>query len=282
MSQDHFFATGDGCRMAYRIDGAADLPVLALSNSIATNLHMWDRSVRELSRHFRLLRYDLRGHGASAAPVGAYSLDRLGRDVIELLDFLHIGQVHFLGLSLGGFVGQWLGIHAPERIERLVLSNTAAYLAAELPFDEQIRGVLSATDMTATADMFMRNWFPNSMLAEPNAIVDEFRAMALTTSPRGLAGCYAALRDVDLRRTISLIKAPTLVIGGLNDAVTRASHSEMIAATIPNAALTLLCGVHMLNVEQPEQFMNAVSSFLLPGNRRDISREATARRAEGG
>src|SRR5205823_319688 len=144
----------------YRIDGSDDRPILAFSNSIATNLHMWNRSVPELSRSFRLLRYDLRGHGASDAPTGAYSLDRLGRDVVELLDHLHIDRVHFLGLSLGGFVGQWLGIHAPERIERLVLSNTSPYLAGELPFDEQIRTTLAATDMNGIADGFMRNWFP--------------------------------------------------------------------------------------------------------------------------
>jgi 3-oxoadipate enol-lactonase len=262
MSEDHHFRTGDGCRIAYRISGPDDRPVLALSNSIATNLHMWDRSVPELSRSFRVLRYDLRGHGASDAPVGAYSLDRLGHDVLELLDALQVGQAHFLGLSLGGFVGQWLGIYAPDRIERLVLSNTSSYLASELPFDKQIRTVLAAKDMTAIADEFMRNWFPASMLAGQNEIVDEFRTMVLTTPARGLAGCYAALRDTDLRRTISLITAPTLVIGGEDDTVTRASHSEAIAATIPNATLTLLPGVHMLNVEQPERFLSAVTSFL--------------------
>ncbi|MDQ0468476.1 alpha/beta fold hydrolase [Labrys wisconsinensis] len=262
MSETHHFTTGDGCRIAYRIDGPEDGPVLALSNSIATSLHMWDRSVPELGRSFRLLRYDLRGHGASDAPMGAYSLDRLGRDVVELLDFLDIRRAHFLGLSLGGFVGQWLGIHAPDRIERLILSNTASWLASELPFDEQIRTVLAATDMKAIADGFMRNWFPAAMLAAPNPIVDEFRAMVLTTPPHGLAGCYAALRDVDLRRTIALITAPTLVIGGEDDTVTRASHSKAIAATIPKAELVLLPGVHILNVEQPDRFVGAVTSFL--------------------
>ena len=102
MSEYQFFTTGDGCRIAYRLDGSEDQPVLALSNSIATNLHMWDRSVPELSRSFRLLRYDTRGHGASDAPSGAYSIDRLGRDVVELFDFLQLDRVHFLGLSLGG------------------------------------------------------------------------------------------------------------------------------------------------------------------------------------
>lgn len=262
MSDIQFFTTGDGCRIAYQLEGAENLPVLMLSNSIATSLHMWDRQVSELTRFFRVLRYDTRGLGQSDAPVGAYSLDRLGRDVLELLDGLQIGRVHFCGLSLGGFVGQWLGIHAPERIDRLVLSNTSPYLAPASYFDEQIRRVLSATDMSAIADMFMRNWFPATMLQGPNEIVDEFRTMVLETSPQGLAGCYAAVRDADFRRTNALITASTLVIGGEDDTVTLASHSKDIAATIPGAELVLLSGVHMLNVERPDDFMRVVTSFL--------------------
>ncbi|MHC6151085.1 alpha/beta fold hydrolase [Bradyrhizobium elkanii] len=262
MSGDRHFTTADGCRIAYRIDGPDDRPVLALSNSIATNLHMWDRSMPALTRSFRVLRYDTRGHGGSDAPVGAYSMDRLGRDMVELLDHLAIDRAHFLGLSLGGFIGQWLAIFAPDRIDRLILSNTAPYLASELPFDDQIRAALAAPDMNGIADGFMRNWFPAAMLAAPNDIVDEFRNMVLTTPPRGLAGCYAALRDVDLRRVISLIAAPTLVIGGENDTVTRARHSADIAATITDAKLVLLPGVHILNVELADRFNREVARFL--------------------
>jgi len=129
-------------------------------------------------------------------------------------------------------------------------------------FDEQIRKVLSAPDMSDTAEMFMRNWFPASMLEGPNEIVARFRAMVLGTSPVGLAGCFAAVRDADLRRTIGLITAPTLVIGGEDDKVTLASHSEAIAAGIPGAELVVLPGVHLLNVEKPDGFMGAVMEFL--------------------
>ena len=262
MSFTRFFTTGDGCRIAWQLEGAEGRPVLMLSNSIATNLHMWDGQVAELARSFRVLRYDFRGHGESDAPVGAYSIDRLGRDVLELLDSLQISRVHFCGLSLGGFVGQWLGVRAPERIERLVLSNTSAYLGPASYFDEQIRRVLDAPDMGDTAEMFMRNWFPASMLAGANEIVERFRAMVKGTSPQGLAGCFAAVRDADLRRVLSLVRAPTLVIGGVDDKVTLASHSEEIAASIPGAQLVLLPGVHMLNVERPAEFMEAVMRFL--------------------
>jgi 3-oxoadipate enol-lactonase len=262
MTFTRYFETGDGCRIAYQLEGAEGLPVLMLSNSIATNLHMWDGQVAELARSFRVLRYDFRGHGESDSPAGAYSIDRLGRDVLELLDGLQIERVHFCGLSLGGFVGQWLGVRAPERIERLILSNTSSYLGPASYFDEQIRRVLDAPDMGDTAQMFMRNWFPASMLAGANEIVDRFRAMVMGTTPRGLAGCFAAVRDADLRRTVALITAPTLVIGGEDDKVTLASHSEAIAAAVPGAELLLLPGVHMLNVERQGEFVRGVMGFL--------------------
>ena len=155
-----FFTTGDGVCIAYRIDGDARLPVLVLSNSIGTTLHMWDGQIPALSRHFRVLRYDTRGHGASGVPAGAYSMDRLGRDVIELLDGLDIPRAHFLGLSLGGFIGQWLGVHAPDRIDRLILANTSAYLGPAPQWDARIAATLEAPDMTDTTDMFLGNWFP--------------------------------------------------------------------------------------------------------------------------
>jgi 3-oxoadipate enol-lactonase len=263
MNSLSFVTAGDGTCIAYRIDGAADMPVLVMSNSIGTTLHMWDRQIPELSKHFRVLRYDLRGHGASSIPAGAYSLDRLGRDVTELLDALGIERVHFLGLSLGGIIGQWLGIHAPDRIDRLILSNTASYLGPASQFDERIDSVLQAQDMLAIAEMFLANWFPARMLETRDPVVEEFRTMLLAMSREGLAGSYAAVRDADLRRTIALINRPTLVIGGRDDTVTLASHSESIAATVPGSKLVILPAVHLSNIERPEEFMAAVLEFLL-------------------
>lgn len=263
MKNESFFTAGDGTRIAYRIDGARDNPVLVLSNSIGTSLHMWDRQIQELSEHFRVVRYDTRGHGASGVPAGAYSFDRLGRDVLELLDALGIERAHFLGLSLGGIIGQWLGIHAPDRIDRLILSNTSAYLGPAGQWDERIAQVLQAPDMTETAEIFLANWFPARMLEAREPVVDEFRAMLLATDRQGLAGSYAAVRDADLRRTIALVARPTLVIAGRDDTVTLASHSELIAATISGSRLVVLPAVHLSNVERPAEFMRAVLDFLL-------------------
>lgn len=262
MNELNFVTIGDGTRIAYRIDGDAAKPVLVLSNSIGTTLRMWDGQIDGLSKHFRVLRYDFRGHGGSSVPIGAYSLDRLGRDVIELLDALGIERAHFLGLSLGGFVGQWLAIHTPDRIDRLALSNTSSHLGPAEYFDERIIAVQQAPDMSETAEVFLGNWFPAPMVAANEPVIKEFRAMLLAIDRQGLAGLFAAVRDANLQRTIALISRPTLVIAGQYDTVTALSHSELIAATVPGAKLVVLPAVHLSNVEYPVEFTDAVLDFL--------------------
>lgn len=264
MQDRSFFTTGDGTRIAYRLDGPADSPVLLLSNSIGTTLNMWDGQISELTNHFRVLRYDTRGHGASDAPIGAYSIDRMGRDVIELLDALNIERVHFCGISFGGLVGQWLGIHAPERINRLVLSNTSAHLGPAEQWDGLISSVLQADDMSDIANAFLTNWFPQHMLAEQSEVTASFRTVLLGMQPQGFAGCFAAIRDADMRRTDALIPRPTLVISGEHDTVCLPSHGELIAATIPGAQSVVLPVVHLSNVERPVEFLRTVLEFLLP------------------
>jgi 3-oxoadipate enol-lactonase len=257
-----FVTTGDGARIAYRIDGPSDRPALILSNSIATTLHMWDQQIPMFSRHFRVIRYDTRGHGASSVPAGAYSIDRFGHDVVEMMDALNIERAHFLGLSLGGFIAQWLGIHTPERIDRLILSNTAPYLGPPKALDETIKSVLQSKDMTERAELFLRNWFPPHMLDAGGETIEQFRAMVLSTSREGLAGNFAAIRDMDLRRTIALITRPTLVIAGEHDQVTSVSHARAIAQTIPDAQLKVLPTVHLPNVELPSEYAEIVLRFL--------------------
>jgi 3-oxoadipate enol-lactonase len=257
------FTTGDGCHIAYRFDGPPNKPVLVLSNSIGTTLNMWDIQIPDLSKHFRVLRYDTRGHGASGVPAGAYSFDRLGRDVIELLDALNISRAHFCGLSLGGIIGQWLGIHTPDRIDRLILCNNSSFLGPVKQWDSRIASVLQAANMSETAEMFLRNWFPTQMLETESPIIGTVRAMLLGTHPQGYAGCYAAVRDMDMRRTVALIRCPTLVIAGQYDTVTLLSHSELIAATVPGSRLIVLPAVHLSNIEYPAAFLSTVLEFLL-------------------
>ena len=256
---------GDGCSIAYRWDGDARLPVLLLSNSIATDHRMWDNVVPDLSKVRRVLRYDTRGHGASGAPQGAYSLDMLGRDVLELLDHLGIETFDFCGLSLGGMVGQWLGVRAGERIDRLILSNTSPYLGPAGQWDELIAGLERDGDMNAMAEVFLGNWFPPAFRDAHHGMVDAFRRTILATPPHGLAGCFAAVRDMDLRRSNKLIRTSTLVVGGDHDSVTLPAHSREIAGAIPGAGLVLLPGVHILNVELPDAFQDLVRAFLAEG-----------------
>lgn len=254
--------TGDGCRIAYRFDGPGDAPVLLLSNSLGTNMAMWDAQMDDWTRDFRVLRYDQRGHGASDAPPGGYSLDRLGRDVIELLDALRIERAHFCGLSLGGMTGQWLGIRAPERISKLILANTSSYMGPPDAWDARIK-LVREEGMAPLAKATIQRWFTCCFAVTEADAVAPLAAMLQANSPQGYAGCCAAIRDMDMRRTVALIDTPTLVIGGTLDPATPPAHSEALAATISSAQLTMLQAAHLSNVEQADSFGAIVSQFLV-------------------
>lgn len=254
------FQTGDGCRIAYRFDGPAHAPVLLLSNSLGTAMGMWDPQMEALTAHARVLRYDMRGHGKSGVPDGAYSLDRLGRDVVELLDGLEIGRVDFCGLSLGGMVGQWLGIRAPDRLRRLILANTSSYMG--LPADWDVRIELArANGMSWLAATSVERWFTPEFRARNSGKMSAVTAMLLATDASGYVGCCAAIRDMDMRPTVGLIDIPTLVIGGTADPATPPPHSEALAEAIARARLVMLDAAHLSNVEQADAFGAAMLSF---------------------
>lgn len=252
---------GDGCTIAWRIDGPAGAPLLLLSNSLGTAMAMWEPQMAAFTATRRVLRYDSRGHGGSGAPVGAYSIDRLGRDVVELLDALEIPQADFCGLSMGGMVGQWLGWRAPERIGKLVLANTSAYMGPPEAWDTRIRTV-SEQGMAGMAEPVIQRWFrPSFVDLAPDSIAP-VRSMLLATQAHGYAGCCAAIRDMDQRRVLGLIVPPTLVIAGTEDPATPMEHSEHLVAGIGGAQLQRLAAAHLSNVEQPAAFIEAVLQFL--------------------
>lgn len=252
-----FITAGDGCRIAYRLEGPEAAPVLLLSNSLGTAMEMWAPQIPALARSFRVLRYDSRGHGQSDAPAGAYSMDRLGRDVIEMLDALSVSKVLFCGLSKGGMVGQWLGIRAPERLERLVLVNTSPFMGPPSSWDSRIAAVHQG-GLAALVDAVLDRWFTPAFLATPKEQIAPVRAMLTATDPGGYAGCCAAIRDMDMRPILGLIATPTLVIGGSEDPATPPPHSELLARAIPGARLEMLPAAHLSNVEQAEAFTAAV------------------------
>lgn len=252
----------DGCRLAYRLDGPEGAPVLVLANSLGTNLELWAPQLASFASRFRVLRYDMRGHGGSDVPPGAYSLDRLGRDVVELLDGLGISRAHFCGVSLGGMVGQWLGVQAPERLERLILANTAAYLGPPSGWQTRIRLVLTE-GMEAITENLLQRWFTPSFLATGSPEVERLRVMLLGTPATGYAGCCAAIRDMDLRPMSGLIQVPTQVILGTQDPATPPAMAEALARAMPRPPKVVrLEAAHLSNIEQPDGFNRAVLGFL--------------------
>lgn len=261
MMEKQFVPLGDGCRIAYRFDGPADAPVLLLSNSLGTDMAMWEPQVRAWSQRYRVLRYDSRGHGASDVPAGAYSMDRLGRDVIELLNALAVAQVDFCGLSLGGMIGQWLGIRAPERVRRLILANTSSYMGPPVGWDARI-GTVMERGIQPIAQASIDRWFTDAFNATGTQAIAPIVAALLATNPAGYAGCCAAIRDMDMRRTAALIELPALVIGGMYDPSTPRSHSEALALSIDGARLAMIEAAHLSNVEAPMRFSGVVMDFL--------------------
>lgn len=252
--------TRDGCGIAYRLHGPEDAPVLLLSNSLGTAMAMWDPQMPAFTAKRRVLRYDSRGHGASDVPAGSYSIDRLGRDVVELLDALDIETVDFCGVSKGGMVGQWLGWRAPERLTRLILANTSPYMGPPSGWDERIR-MVRASGMGAMTDAVLERWFTPGFRAKAGPALDAVRALLLATDPQGYAGCSAAIRDMDQRRVLPLIDVPTLVIAGDADPATPIEHSHLLADGIRGAELRILQAAHLSNVEQPDAFAEAVLTF---------------------
>lgn len=258
---NNMITTGDGCRLHYRFDGPDGAPILLLSNSLGTSMAMWEPQMEAFTRSYRVLRYDSRGHGASDAPPGAYSMDRLGRDVIDLHDQLGLGAVHFCGLSLGGMVGQWLGYREPSRLRSLILANTSAYMGPPANWDARINLVLSQ-GMAALTEASISRWFTPEFPATTPEAVAAIRHGLLATDPVGYAGCCAAIRDMDMRRLGALNTVPTLVIGGLKDPATPPAASEALAATIQDAQCAFLDAAHLSNVERPEPFARLVLKFL--------------------
>jgi 3-oxoadipate enol-lactonase len=244
-----------------RFDGPADAPVLMLSNSLGTNLSMWDPQIAEWSRRFRVLRYDSRGHGLSIAIDRAFSIDTLGKDALAILDHLGIEKAHWCGLSKGGMVGQWLATHAGARLGKVVLANTAAHMGPPSLWDDRI-ATARGKGMAALVNGVLERWFsPRFREAEP-ATVARVGSMLTTTPAIGYATCCAAIRDMDQREAIRAVTNPVLVIVGTVDPATPPAAGHLIAQAIPGARTVELDAAHLSNLEQPEAFTKAVQDFL--------------------
>jgi 3-oxoadipate enol-lactonase/4-carboxymuconolactone decarboxylase len=262
------FINIDGSRLFYRLDGADARPVLVLSHSLGVDYGQWDLQIADLVQHFRVLRYDIRGHGASDVSAGDYSIEMLARDVLALADALDIGEFAFCGVSLGGMIGQWLAARAPDRVSRVVLANTSARLVDPAPMEARRQSVL-ANGMASIVDVVMGRFFsPGNHSPQ----VASTRRTLLATNPAGYAACCAAIRDMDNTGLLGGIQIPTLVISGTRDVSTPwTGNGEVLAESIPNATAMHLPAAHLSNIERPRSFTTGILKFLLPADTGDAS-----------
>jgi len=251
----------DGCPLYVRVDGHQTAPALMLSNSLGTDLHLWDPQAAEWARNFHLVRYDRRGHGRSGLGHAPHSLERYGRDALTIIDALGLDKVHWCGLSMGGMVGQWLAANAPERIDKLILSNTLAYFADKTRWNDRIK-IVREKGVGAVADAVMKLWFTAGFHAREPETIARMTEMLSATPVQGYIAACEALRDMDQRDLLQRITAPTLIIAGRHDQSTPLEAAEYMCAHIPGASLTVLDTAHIANVERPDVYSETVLKFL--------------------
>ena len=233
-----------------------------LSNSVGTDLGMWDDALPWLMEHFRVLRYDQRGHGRSPAPPGPYTIADLAGDALDLLDRLGLERVSFCGVSLGGMTGMWLAVNAADRLDRLALCCTSAHLPPRGSWTERAATV-RARGMEAVAEAALERWFTPALAERRPDAVERTRRALLGVSAEGYAGCCEAIAAHDLRAEVGSIHAPTLVLAAADDPATPPEHGRLIAEAVEGARLVVLeRGRHLVAVEQPDDFARTVLAHL--------------------
>jgi 3-oxoadipate enol-lactonase len=245
----------------HQFDGREGAPVLVLWHSIGADLTMWEPQVAPMAEKFHVLRCDSRGHGASSAPTGPYSMADLAGDLLELTRSLGVKRFDMCGLSMGGQVGMWIALHAPERLGRLVIANSAARLGTRDLWDGRI-GAVKRAGMSAIVDGAIDRYFSPAFRVRSPALVARAREVFLATQAAGYIGSCAAIRDFDAREQLATIRVPTLIIGGNSDIATPPVESKFLAENIPGAGLVMFPAAHLSNLEAPDSFTAALKQFL--------------------
>jgi 3-oxoadipate enol-lactonase len=245
----------------YVFDDFKKEQTIVFSNSLGTDLTMWDKQVELLGKEFNILRYDTRGHGKSEATEGEYSIEMLGKDVLDLLDYLKIEKVNFCGLSIGGLTGQWLGIHAPERLNKLILCNTAVKIGNDEGWNTRIETV-QKNGLDSIVSGTQERWFTPEFVSENKVEVDSVLATFVQTPVTGYVSCCAAVRDADFTDEVSKISVPTLIISGTEDLVTTIKDGDFLMEKIPNSLLAALKTAHISNIEKADDFAKLLIEFI--------------------
>jgi len=255
----------NGIQINYELSGRDGAPVVMLSHSLASSMVMWNPQLDLMASHFKVLRYDMRGHGGSEAPENAYTLELLAEDAIALLDALGIDTVHFVGLSIGGMIGQGLALNYGSRLKSLVLCDTSAIMPDEA--QPILQGRIAAArkeGMPGQVDDTLERWFTPGYLKENPPEVEMIRKQVLATPLAGYIGCSQALRGLNYLDRLSEIKLPTLIIVGEEDPGTPVAASEAMQKRIDGSKLVVLPAArHLSNIEQSKAFNEALMDFLL-------------------
>jgi 3-oxoadipate enol-lactonase len=254
----------NGITIHYELEGPESAPVVTLSHSLATDLSMWEPQVAALKSGYRVLRYDTRGHGATEATDGPYTLDQLAEDVRALLRALGISKTHFMGISMGGMIGQTLALKDPGILQSLVLCDTSSRIPEEaLPVWEERIGLAQKQGMDSLVEPTMERWFSASFRTKPLPVLDKIRNIIRATPLKGYVGCSRAIMRLNLTERLAAIALPTLIVVGEDDPGTPVSASLAIHKQIKESELVILkSAAHLSNIEQQDAFNAAVSDFL--------------------
>ena len=252
----------NGIDINYTIEGEG--PVVTFSHSLACHLGMWDEQARALKDRFRVLRFDTRGHGQTSAPAGAYSLDQMADDLFGLLGALGIKETHFVGLSMGGMIGQVFALSHPAMVQSLVLCDTTSrYPAATAPIWEDRIRTVEAKGMEPLVGPTLERWFTAPFRTRRPDLMQEVGAMIRNTPAQGYIGCCHAIPKIDVTDRLGAVRCPALVIVGEEDLGTPVEMSRQIHAALPSAELAILRSAsHLSNLEQPAEFTRVLSAFL--------------------
>jgi 3-oxoadipate enol-lactonase len=255
------FAELNGLRMRYEWSGPESGPVLVFSHPLGTDLTMWDGQATDFGKKFRVLRYDKRGHGSSSSPAGPYTIEQMARDAVALLDYLHLDKVNYCGLSIGGQTGMWLGANAPERLNKLILSNTAAKIGNDDGWNTRIDAVRKG-GVKSVSKVVIDRWFTPDFQAKAPAEIEKIRNVFERSNDAGYIASCEAVKAFDFREKVAALRVPTLVIAGTHDPATTPVDTRFVADRIAGSKFVELNASHLSNIEQREKYSAAVAQFL--------------------